>query len=457
MIMLRDLKNFWNHPQLSNLEYKEFLRIILPDLYNHSLTSEEIYYSYQHDLSSLSSDQLNKLFRGNRRPERGRRYYAAATFTKELKNWLLSEQKIIYTRRGMEEKTAKESMVKNIQKYVRTDSVPMTRNHTLFLNLECSKENLYDLELIQMMKCLLECGTEDALVYALFLLILVAIFQDHIEELKILYSDKEISKVVEERFLRHGSEGAVLLCLDTANYKYLTDDAYMNEYYVYTYETRKNKVCQCGCLNIWMEKESAMATLKLSGKEGVVSERFDGWNQAMVGSPILNLKDNVVMIVFTKKEGGMSILCFPYESEHFENIESCCGFLISNHARMEMPQVQKMIISKRELEESSQSYVKGIMKLNQGKVLITERQLEKFLEEFAGESWMEEFKRGILPFIQGHYVKGYYFSENEILSYTLTDMDEMDRLKVVEALKSRSEAEEFITLQSSEQLEKVMD
>lgn len=456
MIVLRDLKNLWNHPKLGHLEYKEFLKMILPDLYDNSVTSEEMYHSYQHDLSSLSSDQLNKLFRGNRRPERGKRYYAAATFTKELKNWLLSEQKIVYTQENVEGKTAKESMIEKIHRYVQTDSVPMTKKHSLFQDFDYSKENLYDAKLSQVLQSLVECGTEEALVYAIFLLILVAIFQDHIEDLSLLYSDKEICKVVEERFLKRNEEDSVLLCYDMESYDYLTDEAYMNEYYVYTYETRKNRVCQCGYLNMWVEKKVALAALNLSDVTQMKSEHTDSWGWAMLGNPILNRKDKTVVTVFTQKDGGMSVLCFPYEPCHSKNVDFCCGFLISNHQRMRMPQMQKIIISTKKIGTDELSYVRGILKLNQKKVLITERQLEVFLEEFAQESWMEEFKREVLPFIQGHYVKGYYFSENEILSYTLTEMDETDRLKVVEALKSRSEEAEFISLQNSEQLEKIM-
>ena len=51
-----------------------------------------------------------------------------------------------------------------------------------------------------------------------------------------------------------------------------------------------------------------------------------------------------------------------------------------------------------------------------------------------------EFKSSILPFIQNQACTCYRFDENEILAYSLTRLDEQDRLKVMLALKSLAEA-----------------
>lgn len=78
--------------------------------------------------------------------------------------------------------------------------------------------------------------------------------------------------------------------------------------------------------------------------------------------------------------------------------------------------------------------------MSNDKIIITEQQLNHFLEEFSEAEWMDSFRKDFLPFIQTHKVPCYSFSENKILAYTLSELNESSRLEMLQALKTKSEA-----------------
>jgi hypothetical protein len=66
--------------------------------------------------------------------------------------------------------------------------------------------------------------------------------------------------------------------------------------------------------------------------------------------------------------------------------------------------------------------------------VVTEQQLEDFCSMFRNYPWMEEFKRVFLPFIRSHAC--YCLDEGEILANSTSRLDELDRLRMMLALKS---------------------
>lgn len=90
------------------------------------------------------------------------------------------------------------------------------------------------------------------------------------------------------------------------------------------------------------------------------------------------------------------------------------------------------------------------------KITITENQINDFLETFAEAEWMNDFKKDFLPFIESHKCQCYSFSENEIISYTLSNMDELDRLKAIYSIKSKLDYPNSIDCKDPEKLHRLM-
>lgn len=458
VITFRSIKHTWQNPQFNNFESSDFLKAILPDLYNDRLTPNSIYYASQQTLC-LSQDQLNKFLNGNRRPKNNEEYYyAAATLTQDIKKWLLSNDKIIY-RKGVEntsEITAKESMLQNIYRFVKDENPKMSKDHKIFTGIKLSQDSLYDEELVRGINRLLDCGSERCLCYTIFLLFLVAIFQNNIVELRSFYKEETITQEIKNDKIKRN---ASFINLDVNNqiYTYFTDKNYMHEYHVYAFKPTANRLYQSGKLAMKLtEQNSANATFILQDQLNTPSIHNNILEKKYVGTPILSIIDEVVYIIFTNANGLLALLCFKYDRFNFVEMYYRTGLLITSYPKPRVPQVQKIAISMRELNEKEMPYIEGILKMSTEKIIISEKQMLSFLEEFENEPWMEDFKRNFLPFIEMHKCSCYTFSEKELLSYTLSEMNEEDRIRMIEAIKSKSEHPNIIDCRDPEKLHKII-
>jgi hypothetical protein len=68
--------------------------------------------------------------------------------------------------------------------------------------------------------------------------------------------------------------------------------------------------------------------------------------------------------------------------------------------------------------------------------MLTQRQVDIFLEEFRDAPWMPDFLQNYYPMFENHKKTFYCFDEDEILSCSISDLPPMERLKVLLALKS---------------------
>lgn len=459
ILTIRGIKHAWQNSQFNNFESSAFLKAILPDIYNDRLTPSNIYYASQQTLC-LSQDQLNKFLNGNRRPKNNEEYYyAAATLTQDIKKWLLSKDKIIYKENveNVSEITAKESMLQNIYRYVRDENPKLDKEHKLFNEIELSQETLYDEELVKGIKKLLDCGSERCLSYAIFLMFLVSIFQNNIVELNCFYKENIILQEIKNDKVEKKSPSFISLDINSPAYTYFVDEKYMHEYHVYAFKPTYDQLYQSGKLSMkLMEHNIADATLILQDQINALSASSKILEKKYVGTPILSVIDEVVYIIFTNANGLFALLCFKYDRFNFAEMYYRTGLLITSYPKMRVPQVQKIAISMRELSEKEKSYIEGILKMSSEKIVITEKQLSSFLKEFSDEHWMDDFKKTFLPFIEMHKCSCYTFSENELLSYTLSEMNKEDRIRVIEAIKSKSEHPNIIDCREPEKLHKVI-
>lgn len=447
LITLRRIKHTWNNYMLRQLNDSEFLKAILPDIYNKELTSN-IYLGSQHELSLLSEERIKKFLSGNRRSEKNGKYYAVANLTKDIKKWLLSEEKIVYKEKVKEhiEQTAKESMLSNISKYVKNTQPKISKNHSLFKDIPLNKDSLYDTYLVETIEKLLNINSEKSLTYVIFLLLLVSIFQDNIIEFKEFYLQETINKEIS--YINHEQNYDINLTFNNESYTYFTDPNYMNEYNFYMYKPHYTNLYYLGKFKIECDKQNIpKATLILKDEAST---------QIYTGIPMLSKNDEMVYIILTNPKGLLSILCFRYDHfNYFEMYYRTALFIIS-YQRYRIPQVQKAVISKKRITNNDMPIIKGILKMTTDKITITENQMNDFLETFAEAEWMNDFKKDFLPFIESHKCQCYSFSENEIISYTLSNMDELDRLKAIYSMKSKLDYPNSIDCKDPEKLHRLM-
>lgn len=496
-ITFKELITSWNHPAMNQLTYRDIFQALLPDLYNEALTPASLYSDCQQSLALMTPEILNKVLKGNKRSEKGGRYYVNATFTKTLQKILLSNQPIQYKKEFSNQgnKTPKESMLCNIKSFVATTQPAVNKNHSLF-SMSLTKEYLYDSDLIQTIQQLLDSENQDCFSYAIFLLVLLSLFQDHIIEFKKYYAKSAIDA---EFFNNHSHlETTPLYPYFTHLYKNdtlcipFTDPMYMNSYNLYSYSTENvSDLYQCGSFVLEL-LENGIPHAKLQLKNHCGSQACDSYaynfphdsytcdshthdsdtcnsythssprynshilnqpaEKTYTGTPMLSIINEMISIVFTNPDGLIAFLCFEYEHLYFSEMYFRTAFLIYPHTKQKAPSVQKVVISPKKFENNDSSTMKGLLKMSNDKIIITEQQLNHFLEEFSEAEWMNSFRKDFLPFIQTHKVPCYSFSENEILAYTLSELNESSRLEMLQALKTKSEAPHIITCKNPENL-----
>ncbi len=136
----------------------------------------------------------------------------------------------------------------------------------------------------------------------------------------------------------------------------------------------------------------------------------------------------------------LGILAFQYQKFNFGAMYFRSGLFLSTTSDTNVPGVQRVAISARMLNADEIPYVEGFLKTSGTGITLTDHQPQLFRKQFGHYPWMEEFERSILPFILNHACTCYRFDEAEILSYSLTELDEQSRLKIMLALKSVSES-----------------
>jgi hypothetical protein len=169
-----------------------------------------------------------------------------------------------------------------------------------------------------------------------------------------------------------------------------------------------------------------------------------------------NDRDKMIYIPMKDQFNSLGVLVFHYEKFITGPMYYRTGLFLSSAARTKLPQVRRAAICARNLESREIAYVQGVLKSGGQQVVLTDRQLEDFCNLFRDYPWMEEFRRVFLPFIKSHVC--YCLDEGEILANSTSRLDELDRLKMMLALKSMMNWKSFNRVDTSEpaDLHKIM-
>ena len=414
-----------------------FCKAVLPDAYDHTRCENQGEHFFRPEApGALSVQTLNGLMRGNRKSANNLAY-ASAAFTKDFQGKLQSNLPLTFVDPQRPDVPCVENMLSKIRLLVRYHGTPRTKDHPLFVRMDfgtlgdCDEVTRKAYRKIRMaIENLLERETETSLSYAIFLLVVTAILQDQILAVDHLYNPASI-----EQILDSDTDAPML---DTGNRKHIpfNDDNYMNEYHVYLFRGNSSPVFKVGTLNMRLdEQRHPFASLNIRSSINSPISGSEDRLHTFYGKPMLSQADQSVYLAMVDHQDSMIFLTFPYV-QFTSPMYFRPGLLISTQFEPKHPQVQKVAIVARELDEDELPYVKGLLKTDDKQLLISQKQLDRFLETFRDYPWMEDFKENYLPIFEKHKRPFYCFYEDELLSCSASDLPYEDRLRIMLALKS---------------------
>lgn len=434
----------WNHPQLnlilrsSSKEKKWFqyksLRDLFPDTFNKDKTPNSTYSDSHHDFSNI---MLSRLLHGNVRKRSDIHGLSNVTFLNNLQEHLLSSELITYLPDVEDAKnvTSKDSMINNIKNLMQSTPKTIDKNHAIFTEIPLTKENTFNPKFLQSIKTLTECNSLNSLSYAIFLLILLSIYQERINEFCKFYSDENIKKVISDNLYK-----------DFLSYKDIyknkayvpfTDPKYMHKYYVYVYRSTYDDLYSEATLEMEeLDDESSFARLIFDHETQIPNSGSRTFKKKYTGTPIFSRLEDMVHIVFTNPFGRIAILCFKYTHFNHSDMFYRTGFILST--RYQVPTVRRIIISSKKFNTQDCEYAKGILKMTNDDIIFTESALNSFLSQYADNSWIKEFESSFLPYIKSHEIKYYHLSADELAAYPLANLNDEERIEIIEALKALS-------------------
>ena len=435
-LTLNFIKDNWC-PATAAMDRYSFCLEILPDSYDSRLCrgQGERFLDTASD-AFLSMQTLQGLMRGNRKSAKNPTF-ASVAFTKDFQQKLAHNSPIRYRDPERSPENTVENMLGKLRRLIRRFCAPMDRSHMLFTHMDLSTlgegpeyPEYEKLRLI--LEMLLERETETALTYALFLMIVTAILQSRITAVQHLYSHETIEQV-----LSSDAEAPVLE-VEGSSHVPFTDPNYMHTYHIYFYRDTPGKY-------LW-EGELVMQ-LNESGTRAVASMTLHSRSQSPIsgemellrvfrGVPMLSRRDHVVYIGMTDERNTFAFLSFSYMRFHFTPMYFRSGILVSSAPETKYPIAQRVAIVARKLEEEEMPYVRGLLKTDGKQVLLTEQQYSIFKEQYRDYPWMPDFEAHYAPLFEAHKKTVYCFNEEELLAWSIGDLSQEDRLRILLALRS---------------------
>lgn len=415
-VTLKRIQNYWNDPYITGFSNEAFCRAVLPD----SLSSE---------FSRMAGTSVLRKFMNGNYHDKGKGY-ADATVTQMLLKEISEDRK-----RG------RDNMLGKIKKLMEQTMTPITAEHAIFTSLSVttfiglsSSELMYMQKLEQTIDTLREDGSNDSICYAIFLLVLTAVLRNKMVSLAQLYSEEAMLKRKSTASMRAPSNTD-----QSVRDPYFSDKDYMNNYYVYIFRQASDKLFSEGELTMRVGEDGVpKATLMMRDTKG--ADR-DPITRKFCGTPYRSRYDKTVYIVMNDQFGALGILCFHHEEFAVSDLPMYyrTGLFISSYIRHATPTVRKIAILARKVDPTELPYVRGVLKTSGQKIIISEQQLDEFRNTFRDYPWMPEFERTFVPMIKSHARTCYCLDEGEILSHSLSRLDELDRIRIMLALKSLHE------------------
>lgn len=419
---LNEIRRCWNNPELKNMDKQQFCAAILPDSFDHTCSAQPELY----DLLRMPERTMSKFLNGNRH-DKDSDYFAHSGLTKAIMDQIRYDRQILYQDPTRECRTRK-SMISKLEKWINQTLPKMDANHPLFTKLRLVDLDAvedatrgYLRQLVACVETLCRMNTSRSLAYALFLMILTAICRQYIASLPELYSQRILQELDTSDSMELGTN--------------FTDPGYMGDFHIYTYRSLSDRLFRKGSLSLRLDQDGqCTAELQLLAVDESHDDPRPPTNYTYKGKALYNDRDKMVYIPMKDQYNSLGVVVFLYEQFLTGPLYYRTALFLSNASRTKCPQVRRMALCARKLEDREIPYVKGVLKTGRQQIVVTEQQLEDFCSMFRNYPWMEEFKRVFLPFIRSHAC--YCLDEGEILANSTSRLDELDRLRMMLALKS---------------------
>lgn len=427
-VTLKAIQQTWNLPALANMSNLQLSCSLLSDTFNKDLAD------FGCGVQSMGESTLGKFVNGNLRDKKGRAF-ANVSVTESMLEELLDDAPVPYRdEQKMPPRTCRESMLCNIRRFVDQTRPAMTEKHPLFTRLSLMDETILkpgekeQFEVLQQtIDALRAEGTAEALTYAVFLLVLTAVFRYKVVAYPELYDLESI------RFLIRSLSAVEKPLIE--GQAFFMDENYMNDYHVYLFRIGYNRLYGKAYMSMRLEEGKPQVKLTLYDKEETAAANLEPVNRLFIGTPFRSGSDEMVYAVMHDQNNKLGILTFQHQKFNFGAMYFRSGMLLYSSSDTRVPMAQRVLICSRKLGQEELPYVEGFLKTSGSTITLTEQQLQAFLKKYQNEEWFEKFEESFLPFINSHACRAYRFDASEILAYSLTDLNEQDRLRVMLALK----------------------
>lgn len=417
-----------------------FCLAVLPDCYDPQLCQDQgsHFFNKLHS-SPLANSTINSLMRGNRKSSNDLTC-ASVAFTKDLLMKLQRNEEIHYLDPHRPPTRCVDNMLAKIREMIHRYGTPLDGKHPLFTDADfrpladcdealgtCFRKMYFAVTTLRGRETVYSLG------YAIFLLVITAILQNHIAAVEHLYNPNTIQQILDS------DEDAPLLEVDSRAHIPFTDPHYMDVYNVYFYwETSHIRILRGTLTLLTNENQRPTAVLNIHSD---ISNPFTDHlmiTRIYSGMPMLNKIDGMVYIPMTDNRGSMLYLTFPYTRFNFAPMYYRAGTLISRDSETGYPQVQKVAITAREITDEELPYIQGLLRTGGKRILMSQQQLDLFCEKFQDYPWMKDFEKNYMPIFQTHQLSFYCFNEDELLACSASSLPYDQRLKLMLALKSVS-------------------
>ena len=390
---LRNIADYLNTPALPQMKNKALALLFLPDILDNSLLDDSC------KVIEWSAKALSYLVDGNYseydKIDREKceeiahpsTHFGYKAGTNDLLDAIKNDAMIVY-RKKLGQQRCREDMWNKINYLIsRTSPESLDRMFYELTVLPFVSRETYN----EVVAVIQELAKKKNYNYALFILVLTAVFRGEIEKLSILYS----KKAIQEAAISFGVPYAL-----PDDCVYFTDDNYVDRtYQVYMYRNihGADRLFEKGEFRIDYTSKIPSATLEISDSyKEPCSHRY-------IGTPMQTGKTVYIPMGDIENNNSLGILCFEYEK--FNNnlpMYFRTGLLLTCNYRFRTPQIQKVIIaskSPKSMKASDLLAIKGYLRTSGGKTVLTDAELDAFCtnEEIAEEEWMQKFKTWILP------------------------------------------------------------
>lgn len=416
------------------VDHLAFLSAILPDCYTPGRCENSAVV-----ITQLSPAMVNGLLAANRK-SRNDPASPVPGFTRNFINGL--RQNTACTCSDGTTALFRESMFQKIFSFVSANKIPSSKAHGVFVNNDLTQyaddtaaEARSEFEKVHAaIDRLLDTPTDTTISYAIFLLIVCAIVQDRIGEVSFLYAPASLDKVNEHQY------GRELIKTPSFNHGVFYDEYYFDHtYHVYKFRDHTGELWkEC---TFRMERKSnglSIATLKFRDDTLSPITRNCKLERTYTGTPMLSPVDKMIYIAMSDEKDSFLLMAIPYHRFKFAPMYFRTGFIVKSDPELGVPKTKKIAITAKPLPGGDLIYMKGLLKLDNNQLYLSERQLRTFLRKFRNYPWMKDFRDNYLPIFKAHRKKSglFHFNSDEILSCSMSNLEHGDRLRILLALKS---------------------